>query len=94
MNKNKIERETIIIFNEAEEFASVWSISTKVIKMLQRLGFQGDSRGTRDSKWFKVPKNEVIIRKKRQRKAGVMSQEQRAISLKRMMDGKKAKQTA
>ncbi len=63
MRRDKIERETVITFNEEEELAMVWTASPKMMKKLQKLGFKGESRGAKESKFFQVPKKVVAIRK-------------------------------
>jgi hypothetical protein len=41
MNANgpKHERETVIVFNEEEDFASIWTASQTVYRKLKKLGY-------------------------------------------------------
>ena len=83
MSRAKIERETVIIFNEEEDTARVWSASPKMINKLQKLGFKGESRGTVESKFFELPKKSVSLRKVRTSK-NIMSKEALAKCKERM----------
>ena len=58
----KIERETIIIINEEEDDACVWTASATMYRRLLRLGYVPvEDRGRSAS--FKIPKKFVSIRK-------------------------------
>jgi hypothetical protein len=60
----KLERETIINFNEAEPNASIWTASERMYRKLLKDGYQPIEEGER-SATFHVPKNLVSIRKPR-----------------------------
>ena len=58
----KQERETIIIYNEADPLASVWTASEPVYRKLKKQGYEPVEDLER-SAWFKVPKKCVSVRK-------------------------------
>jgi len=58
----KQERETIIIYNEADPLASVWTASEPVYRRLKKQGYEPVEDSER-SAWFEVPKKCVSIRK-------------------------------
>ena len=58
------ERETIINFNEAESYASIWIASEPMYRKLLKLGYE-PVEGTDRSATFEVPKKLVAIRKPR-----------------------------
>ena len=56
------ERETIIVFNDAESSASVWTASMPVYRKLKKKGFHPKKDNER-SATFEIPKRCVSIRK-------------------------------
>jgi hypothetical protein len=60
----KLERETVINFNEVEADASIWTASEPMYRKLLKLGYTPSEEGER-SATFHVPKNLVGIRKPR-----------------------------
>ena len=56
----KHERETVIVFNEAEDSATVWTASEVVYRRLRRLGYFPIEDRERSAS-FEVPKNEVRL---------------------------------
>ena len=60
----RIERETIINFNEAEPDASVWTASEPMYHKMLRAGYQ-PSEDSERSATFMVPKKLVSVRKAR-----------------------------
>ena len=56
------ERETVIVFNEADDSASIWTASEPVYRKLKRLGYE-PVEDTERSATFEVPKKCVSIRK-------------------------------
>ena len=58
------ERETIINFNEAEPYASIWTASQPMYRKLLKLGYE-PIEGSDRSATFEVPKRLVAIRKPR-----------------------------
>ena len=69
----KIERETVINFNEAEADASIWTASERVHRKMLKLGYQ-PAEETDRSATFKLPKRCVSIRRAR-----VLSDAQRQV---------------
>lgn len=68
------EREMVILFNEEEATASVWTASEAVYRRLRRLGYVPSEDNER-SATFDVPKREVRL--PRPRRGRAMSEEQR-----------------
>jgi hypothetical protein len=60
----KFERETIVNFNEAEPYASIWTASEPMYRKLLKLGYE-PIEGSDRSATFEVPKRLVAIRKPR-----------------------------
>ena len=60
----KLERETIINFNEAEPDASIWTASETMYGKLLKLGYRPTEESDR-SATFQVPKRLVAVRKTR-----------------------------
>jgi hypothetical protein len=60
----KCERETIINFNEAEPYASIWTASEPMYRKLLKLGYE-PIEGSDRSATFEVPKRLVSVRKPR-----------------------------
>ena len=60
----KLERETVIIFNEAEPDASIWTASETMYGKLLKLGYKPTEESDR-SATFHVPKRLVAVRKTR-----------------------------
>ena len=60
----KLERETIINFNEAEPYASIWTASEPMYRKLLKLGYE-PIEGSDRSATFTVPKKLVAVRKPR-----------------------------
>ncbi len=58
----RLERETVINFNEVESTASIWTASRPMYRKLKKLGFQPEEDNER-SATFKIPKRCVSIRK-------------------------------
>ena len=58
------ERETIINFNEAEPYASIWTASEPMFRKLLKLGYE-PIEGSDRSAIFEVPKRLVSVRKPR-----------------------------
>ena len=58
------ERETIINFNEAEPYASIWTASQPMYRKLLKLGYE-PIEGSDRSATFEVPKRLVSVRKPR-----------------------------
>ena len=58
------ERETIINFNEAEPYASIWTASEPMFRKLLKLGYE-PIEGSDRSATFEVPKRLVSVRKPR-----------------------------
>ena len=56
------ERETIINFNEAEPYASIWTASEPMFRKLLKLGYE-PIEGSDRSATFEVPKRLVSVRK-------------------------------
>ncbi len=56
------ERETVIVFNEADSSASVWTASESVYRRLKKQGYE-PVEDTERSARFEVPKKRVSIRK-------------------------------
>lgn len=83
MRRIKLERETVITFNEQDEMATVWSVSPIIVKRLQKMNFKGESRGASDGRYFLIPKKLVIIQKERKQRK-TLSPEQVAIRRARM----------
>ena len=74
----KIERETTIVFNEAEDAAMIWSASPRFQRAMGKIGVEpyktaGRERGEQ-SCWYKVPREWIHVRKPKQRQ---LSPEQR-----------------
>ena len=70
------ERETTITFNEVEGTASIWTSSELMCRKLKKLGF--DPVEDRDrSATFEIPKKCISVRKPK-----ILSEKQRAVSLK------------
>ena len=61
-NGPRIERETVIIFNELEETADIWTASNGTYKLLLKRGFHPFEDRKR-SATFKIPKKCVSLRK-------------------------------
>jgi hypothetical protein len=55
------ERETVIVFNEEEGFASIWTASQQVYKKLLRRGYALESDNERSAS-FKVSKRLITFR--------------------------------
>ena len=62
----KLERETIINFNEVESNASIWSASEPIYRKLLKLGYTPSEESDR-SATFQVPKKLMAVRKEAQR---------------------------
>lgn len=60
----KLERETIINFNEVEPNASIWTASEPIYRKLLKLGYE-PIEGSDRSATFEVPKRLVSVRKPR-----------------------------
>ena len=58
----RLERETIINFNEEEETAHIWTASNPVYRRLRKMGYCPYEDNERSAS-FKVPKRCVSIRK-------------------------------
>ena len=58
----KLERETIINFNEVEQNASIWNASEPMYRKLLKLGYKPTEESDR-SATFQVPKKLVAVRK-------------------------------
>src|SRR5262245_13762639 len=58
----KFERETVIVFNDEEEFANVWTASNGTYKKLLKSGYKPTEDNER-SATFKIPKKCVSLRK-------------------------------
>ena len=58
------ERETIINFNEAEPYASIWTASQPMYRKLLKLGYE-PIEGSDRSAIFEAPKRLVSVRKPR-----------------------------
>ena len=58
----KIERETVIIFNEEEDYARMWTASATMYRRALRLGYEPIEDLERSAS-FKIPKKFVSIRK-------------------------------
>jgi hypothetical protein len=58
------ERETIINFNEADPYASIWTASEPMYRKLLKLGYE-PIEGSDRSATFEVPKRLVSVRKPR-----------------------------
>ncbi len=56
------ERETVIVFNEADDSASIWTASERVYRRLKKQGYVPVEDTERSAK-FEVPKKRVSIRK-------------------------------
>ncbi len=67
------ERETVIIFNEAEDTASIWTASGVIYRKLKKLGYSPTEDNDRSAS-FEVPKKCVSIRKLK-----ALSENQRAV---------------
>lgn len=65
-NDIRLERETTIVFNEAEDLASVWSASPVFQRRMARLGVQPSESAARErgivSCWYNVPRSWIRIR--------------------------------
>ena len=57
------ERETVIVFNEEDNLATIWTASAVMDQKLRKLGLELVEDGSRHSK-FMVPKAQVSIRRK------------------------------
>jgi hypothetical protein len=68
MSTPRIERETIITFNEEEDEAMIWSASPTFQRKIERRGFTHYRASTRDgdggveSRYYRVPKRFVSVR--------------------------------
>jgi hypothetical protein len=58
----KIERETVIILNDADDMADVWTASNQTYKRLLKLGYQLTEDNERSAS-FKIPKACVSLRR-------------------------------
>jgi hypothetical protein len=58
------ERETVINFNEAEPYASIWTASEPMFRKLLKLGYE-PIEGSDRSATFEMPKRLVSVRKPR-----------------------------
>ncbi len=56
------ERETVIVFNEADDSASIWTASERVYRRLKKQGYE-PVKDTERSARFEIPKKCVSIRK-------------------------------
>ena len=63
--RTRLERETNIIWNDAEPMASIWTFSPKEQRRLRKLGYEA---ATPQGPYF-VPKNLFTIRRPRAKKA-------------------------
>jgi hypothetical protein len=81
---NRIERETSITFNEAEDDAIVCTFIQRVIRRIEKMGFTA-YRKTPFGRWFYIPKGYISIRKKRVLK---LSEQQRDAIGKRLSKAK------
>src|SRR5262245_29284364 len=71
----KFERETVIIFNEAEVKASIWTASESVYRQLIKRGYQPATDEERHAT-FDIPRREMMLpRPKRKREMSVKQQE-------------------
>jgi len=59
----RFERETVIVLNEEDGSASVWTASAIMDRKLRRLGLELIHEGERHGQ-FKVPKGQISIRRK------------------------------
>lgn len=86
MRRVKLERETVIVFNEQDELASIWTCAPMIEKKLMKMGFHGDARGGREGKYFEIPKKLVNIRKHRKegRHLSIEEVQKRRASLQRL----------
>ncbi len=81
------ERETIILFNEEEDTASVWTASEVMYRRMRKMGYEPTEDNDR-SATFEVPKKCVSVRKVRKPK--VLTEKQRAASLKGLQAARNA----
>ena len=61
INLTKLERETIINFNEDEEFAEIYTASPVVIRRLIKRGYTPENNEITIGKSFKVPKVDIKL---------------------------------
>ena len=64
MSIPKVEKETVVAYNEKDDLATVWTASTPVQRRLARFGLTGRPVGI--GLQFEVPKKWVRIRRPRQ----------------------------
>lgn len=86
-SRMRLERETVIVYNEAEDEATIWSASQKTIRRLEKFGFIA-TEGTKEAKYFKVPKRLVSLRSPSKR---VMTEENKEKAAQRMKKFQKDK---
>ncbi len=72
----RLERETTITFNEVEDTASIWTASEPMYRKLKKLGFYPVEDRDRLAT-FEIPKKCISVRKPK-----ILSEKQRAMSLK------------
>lgn len=74
----KVEQETTIVFNEAEELAVIWSASPSFQRKMTKAGITPTKTAPRErgaiSAWYEVPRKWVRVKKPIQR---ILSEEQR-----------------
>lgn len=92
MNRSRLERETVISFNDVEDEATVWSASPKTLHKLEKMGFIM-THGTKDAKYFKVPKKSISFRSPKGKKKMSMTPEQKLAASLRMKDARNKKHT-
>ena len=70
-------RETVIVFNEAEDTASVWTASALMYSKLKRMGYIAAEDRDRSAS-FEIPKRRITIRAT-DRKVNITAEQRRAM---------------
>ena len=81
----KGERETVILLNEADDSASIWTASASIYRRMLKLGYQPSEDGERHAT-FMVPRGDIRLPRPKRR----LSEEQRQ-AVKRRFLGQKGR---
>ena len=86
MSLTAYERETIVNYNDGEDFATIYTASKFTMAKCEKLGYKIIEKCTKGGEvvavTFKCPKNLISFRKKREKK--VLTEEQKKAFLDRM----------